>query len=420
MACLLCEPSVTSQSPPRKRKQPCDETFFAYFRVDYHLIETVMIIEILHVSLMDVSFGVAATLCLQQSVVTTLTEILAFCCCNTVSFLLQISSREHEHLNDLSQIAFLVIDECDRMTEQGSFPQLHSILDTVEKANPMDEDDDDDDANNEDISDDEDLDDPDRLLSLPGVKGEARVVMLNDDILARIEQQKTGKAPSPFEDSESVMIDDDEENDEDFSPDEELALPLHRPVERQTFVYSATLTLPPSASYIPSRDKRKKRMNLKGLEGAIEEILDKARARGQTKIIDLSNSKKQAKFNEKILETHDKSKRENVKPSQEGRTAAVVESKFNLPPGLKLQEIKCIQMHKDSHLYAYLLTTREGASGPCLVFCNSIAAVKRVGKTLELLGLPVRVLHANMQQVRRYSIFVYCTVALFLATEFSL
>ena len=43
---------------------------------------------------------------------------------------------------------------------------------------------------------------------------------------------------------------------------------------------------------------------------------------------------------------------------------------------LSLCEIPHAQRHKDSHSYAYLVTTRQGSSGPCLVFCNSIAAVQ--------------------------------------------
>ena len=54
----------------------------------------------------------------------------------------------------------MVIDECDRVTEQGSFPQLHSILDAVEKANPMDDSDDEGDAS--DPEDEMDDDNPDR------------------------------------------------------------------------------------------------------------------------------------------------------------------------------------------------------------------------------------------------------------------
>ena len=60
-------------------------------------------------------------------------------------------------------------------------------------------------------------------------------------------------------------------------------------------------------------------------------------------------------------------------------------------------------MHKDSHLYSFLTTTKQGSSGPSLVFCNSIGAVKRVGETLKILGLPVRMLHAQMQQKARMS-----------------
>lgn len=72
-----------------------------------------------------------------------------------------------------------------------------------------------------------------------------------------------------------------------------------------------------------------------------------------------------------------------------------------LPPGLSLYQINCTQKHKDSHLYGFLTTTKIGSSGPCLVFCNSIAAVKRVTETLKILGLPVRALHAQLQQKAR-------------------
>lgn len=280
---------------------------------------------------------------------------------------------------------------------------MHNILDMVEKANPMESDDEGDDEGLDDGLDDDD-DDPDRLLSLPGVKGEAKVVMLDDNLLAHIEQQKNGGTLPPpqraeLEDDEfEEMFKEKEAELQEDIDEEEISLPERAPVQRQTFVYSATLTLPPSAAFIASQNKKRKRFRLQGVEGAIEEILVKARARGQTKLVDLSNSKKQAKFNERIIETKEKSK---DKPTNANQDVVVAHKRaFNLPPGLKLQEIKCTQMHKDSHLYAYLVTTRQGASGPCLVFCNSIAGVRRVGNTLKELGLPVRILHAQMQQVR--------------------
>jgi ATP-dependent RNA helicase DDX24/MAK5 len=287
-------------------------------------------------------------------------------------------------LNDLSQLRFLVIDEADRMVKQGSFPQLSKILDAVQQANPMDMDDDGDndepDDNNEEVS--------DRLHGLPGIRGEARVQMLSPEMLERLHEQSASETPITRE------IDDDEYNalvssvhmseEEDVSDDE---LPLPPPVHRQTFVYSATLTLPLPA---PTTSKKQKGLTGKGIvDEAIAKILRQSRASGKTKIIDLSHGKSSSSLEPK----KENSTKEKTKDA----------SKFRLPPGLRLQQITCTQLHKDSHLYAYLMTTEDGASGPCLVFCNSIAAVQRVGATLKMLGLEVGILHANMQQVCLYT-----------------
>ena len=86
-----------------------------------------------------------------------------------------MSSGEHAHLTDLSQLQFLVIDEADRMIGQGSFPQLVNIFDAIHAANPLD---DVDDEERVIENDEEDDDDEDRLQSLPGVPGEAKVEML--------------------------------------------------------------------------------------------------------------------------------------------------------------------------------------------------------------------------------------------------
>ena len=174
---------------------------------------------------------------------------------------------------------------------------------------------------------------------------------------------------------------------------DDISLPAAPPVQRQTFVYSATLTLPPSASYVAKATKNNKKKGKAKkavtVDGAIAEILEKARASGQTKVVDLTSADKHY-----VLAP---SKREESQtPTKESQSSL---SSSRLPPGLSLYKIECTQRHKDSHLYAYLVTTAQGASGPCLVFCNSIAAVRRVGATLQALRLPVRMLHANMAQV---------------------
>ena len=236
-------------------------------------------------------------------------------CSHLQFYVLQISSGSHAHLSDLSQIKFLVLDEADRMVQKHCFPQLLQILETVHNANPGLPDGDD--------TDDDSDDDENHLESLPGVRGEAKVTMLSDEILLRLAAQRDGTVPEAREVPEEDFEESDDEDDE---------------------------------------------------------------AMGETKVVDLSS---------KLSKTNNGSHLREGGASHAGSGGGV-----RLPPGLNLEQIKCTQRHKDSHLYAYLLTTAQGSSGPSLVFCNSIACVRRVGTTLQKLNLPVRILHAHMQQVR--------------------
>lgn len=325
-----------------------------------------------------------------------------------------MSSNNYSHLNELSQLRFLVVDEADRMIKQGNFPQLKQIFEVINLANPPPEN-----PNEMEDESDED-DDDDRLKSLQGVRGEAKVVMLDDSILAAIERERSGNksTPKPMEMEDDEYLEqleaDDNENDSDVEEEEEEE---EEPVHRQTFVYSATLTLPTSTHHLIKKDHSKKssKRGKKGkkqpstVDGAIAEILDLAGAMGEMKVVDLSNlipegksqqSKKSAKDKNEDKETVSKSK--DVKRQKPSSMAA------RLPPGLKLGEIRCAQRHKDGHLYGYLVTTQQGSSGPCLVFCNSIAAVRRVGETLQTLGLPVKMLHAQMAQVSDVFVVIFC------------
>lgn len=281
------------------------------------------------------------------------------------------------------------------MIRQGAFPQLSRILDAVQSANPMD------DSDDEEEFSEEDEDEPDRLLGLPGIPGEARVEMLSDEILQRVQQQRQGgKDPAGSAEDPLVREIEDEDYDDlqkelEEAPEtgydeDEVSLPALPPVVRRTYVYSATLTLPASDSYRKSKKLHIRRQKV-DVDGAIAELLEKSHAKGRTKVVDLTN----ASGGKKGAAAGDRKGNTDAAPA--------TSKEFRLPPGLELKQIKCSLKHKDSHLYAYLMTTEEGASGPCLVFCNSIAAVRRVGATLQALGLEVRILHAHMQQVRRFS-----------------
>lgn len=292
----------------------------------------------------------------------------------------QISSRDYEHLADLSQIRFLVMDEADRLTQDHSFPQLLKILERIHEENPGLEDQDTIDESNDD------MEKEDRLLGLPGIQGEAQLTMLTPEILKQIEEQRQSTMPERPDDSSEGSIRNEDDADEDendhealFAPNDDDEEEESQPrVHRQTLIYSATLTLPFTSTSTTSKAKSHKSKRNLPLDGGLAEILEKAHAMGETKVVDLTS---------------------DSQGNATTKANITTPNGVRLPPGLHLEQIKCTQRHKDSHLYAYLMTTKQGASGPSLIFCNSIAAVRRVGATLQTLGLSVRILHAHMEQV---------------------
>lgn len=324
-----------------------------------------------------------------------------------------ISSNEHDHLRDLSKLRFLVIDEADRMiSSRGSFPQLSRILDVIYKANPSQPTLKELESEMHVNSNDEDEDE-----QLKGMRGETRVTMLTNEVLKGIELRRNDKhavnTTGITRNDENIIIPPKpmDMNDVEYNRMQQELLKeqkneseeLER-IHRQTFIFSATLALPASWRWNLKEKKRHPQMLLTDTNdgGTIMEILNKAGACGHIKFVDLTNSlgATNKSVNGKVGNGMNMILKFNKKGTKRNDVKTL--SNIELPPGLSLCEIKCTQKHKDSHLYAYLTTTKQGSSGPCLIFCNSILAVKRVYETLKALRLPVRGLHAHMQQKARF------------------
>lgn len=124
---------------------------------------------------------------------------------------------------------------------------------------------------------------------------------------------------------------------------------------RQTFVFSATLTM---AHSLPSRllKQRKKLDN----RSKLEILMDKLGIKSKPKVIDLT------------------------------RKEATVET-------LTETQIHCLEDDKDFYLYYFLLQY----PGRTIVFANSIKCIKRLTSLLEILGCSPLHLHANMHQKHR-------------------
>ncbi|GER55891.1 DEAD-box ATP-dependent RNA helicase [Striga asiatica] len=128
--------------------------------------------------------------------------------------------------------------------------------------------------------------------------------------------------------------------------------------KRQTFVFSATLAL--SADFRKKLKQGSGNSKKDGLN-SIETLSERAGMRPDTAIVDLTNASILAK---KLVESI----------------------------------IECREEEKDAHLY-YLLSVH--GQGRTIVFCTSIAALRRISSLLRILKINVWTLHSEMQQRAR-------------------
>jgi ATP-dependent RNA helicase DDX24/MAK5 len=302
-----------------------------------------------------------------------------------------MSSEEHSSMIDLTKLKYLVVDEADRMVKQGNFPELERIFGVINKEKEesdseeegSEEEEDENDAEEEEEEEEDNAENDVEEMSekeiqaFLGFTDEHKTVSLSDDVLKRIEEQKN-LPKSAYKTAR--------------------AEPLPKPKkgkevkgQRQTFIYSATLTLPQvSDKKDKNKNKRKRKQasNDPLQDSVLSDILYKAGSKGTVKVIDLTSANDAAGVTDsKQIEADEK------------KTGKKEEKRLQLPSGLTLFQTRCAQLHKDSFTYAFLSTTQEGSNGPAVVFCNSIAGVRRVHATLEALGMPVKMLHAELTQV---------------------
>jgi len=87
-----------------------------------------------------------------------------------------------------------------------------------------------------------------------------------------------------------------------------------------------------------------------------------------------------------------------------------------LPSGLRLAKVVCPETDKNEMLYTFL----QLHPGRTVVFVNAIFILKRVTSLLQLLGVPVFPLHANMQQktrLKRVNAFAAASRGVLVATD---
>ncbi|PKA62745.1 DEAD-box ATP-dependent RNA helicase 13 [Apostasia shenzhenica] len=200
----------------------------------------------------------------------------------------ELMSGGNEHLVKLHSLSFFVLDEADRMIENGHFNELQSIID--------------------------------RLPAVNGTLEQTSEVKIAGKTIPNFQQKK-----------------------------------------RQTFVFSATVAL--------SENFRKKlkyttttaKANMPDALTSIEKLSEQAGMKPDVAVIDLTNA-------------------------------------FIVADNLVESFLKCSEDDKEAYLYYILSVHRRGRT---IVFCTSIAALRRVSSLLKLLEVNAWTLHAQMQQRSR-------------------
>ncbi|ETV87006.1 hypothetical protein, variant 1 [Aphanomyces astaci] len=256
-----------------------------------------------------------------------------------------MESGETHHFDTLQDdLRFLIVDEADRMLQQGSFPQLETIFERVNKGKvllaPKQENEDDDVASGQ---------------QLPV---EASVIML-DDVLKQHANNNSDQAAAS--------------TDDDATP----TSPPPKKFLRQTFLFSATMTLKNAGRYQTKKTKNPTALTM------LESIMKRIGLRGKPAVVDLSAKESNAATKSSTTDA----------PAKVPRGGAEV----TLPDGLELAQVECLDEHRNNVLY-YFLTQYPGRT---IVFLNAISGVRKLAGVLHLLKMPVFALHAEMQQKQR-------------------
>ena len=125
----------------------------------------------------------------------------------------------------------------------------------------------------------------------------------------------------------------------------------------RTFVFSATLTLPPDFHQKFKNSAKKKRPKVQSVQGLLVQVPFTQKP----KVVDLTTERKTAS-------------------------------------GLLEAVVPCASSDLLEATLYYILASSEGRT---LVFCNAISSIRRLQSLLRLLGLPVCALHAQQQQRQR-------------------
>ena len=291
-----------------------------------------------------------------------------------------------KHLTNLERLTFLTLDEADRMVERGHFKELENVIKSIPEP------------------------------------PETRRIARSAKLTKRKQPMMTmSKKVTMNGGKEKKNEKEQEEEEEEEEEDEEPTTTDNRRImarDRQTFVFSATLTVPDEVKYKldrkkpqPSSKKVNRKIQKNGNDDNDDNEDDENAYRmkppkelastntmgnlmkmvpfyGRVKLCDVSCDSAKKRVNEN----------EKTKATTSTTTTTTTTTTTKVASKVHESALECTDDERDA-LTLYLLSAHAGS--PSIVFVNAISSLRRLTALLKLMKVNAVGLHAGMQQRAR-------------------
>ena len=287
-----------------------------------------------------------------------------------------------KHLTNLERLTFLTLDEADRMVERGHFKELESVIKSIPEP-------------------------PETRR----IARSAKLTKRKQPMMTKVSGnsgKKNKKKGEKDDEEEEQNEGEDEDDDDDGEKDPTDNRIMAR--DRQTFVFSATLTVPdevkykldrkkPQASSKKASGKRKNGDDNKGDDGDDENAYRLEPPKDLASTNTMGNLMKMVPFygRVKLCDVSDsvtKKKGDDDDDDDKSRKATTTKVASKVHEAA----LECTDDERDA-LTLYLLSAHDGK--PSIVFVNAISSLRRLTALLKLMKVNAVGLHAGMQQRAR-------------------
>eukprot|EP01041_Mallomonas_annulata_P009559 gene9559-19860_t len=302
-------------------------------------------------------------------------------------------------IQNLSKIRFLVVDEVDRMIEEGHFPELQKIFQVIVEHQ--------------------------KIVASGRIPSEVKLESLRGvdetETEVEVEAEEVEETDDNDNDNENFSNHPQSQSHPSSSSTATKSLPVTVPVsKRQTLLFSATaLKSAQKATTLskkrkrsgPRLDKRGDSALINSLPPGLKEMIAIISDQRKLEVVDVTAMRTIVTTpSQSPSSSGDKEKDKKEKPTNASASTSVDKntssstpttipssSFLQLPTGLEQFEMSVPIEEKDVMAY-YVLAKHPGRT---LVFVNSIKAARRLDGLLRALGMPCRALHAQQQQKQR-------------------